>query len=83
MRGSNVTQLAPVLKDGDGPPDNLKRTESINIEVADNGYTVNVYGETSSTKVFLFSAKGEDGPKGMIQMLIDELGINDKVKLEK
>jgi hypothetical protein len=78
-----VPFIGPKDKDGDdgGEPTPVQ----IIIDVAQNGYIVNVNGteESDGAKVYLFNGKGEDGPKAMIQDIINNLGLVDKVKLEK
>lgn len=78
-----VPFIGPKDKDGDdgGEPTPVQ----IIIDVALNGYIVNIAGTENAdgAKVYLFNAKGEDGPQAMIQDLINNLGLVDKVKLQK
>ncbi len=81
--GSNVAHLpfnAP--KDGDGEDGGATPVQVI-IDAVENGYVLTVEGEHGLVKVFLFNSPGEDGPKGLIQTVIEHLGLRDKVKLEK
>lgn len=83
MSGSNVAHL-PFIKDGDGNDGDEPTPFQIVIDVADNGFILNVMGtEDDGTKVFVFHGKGDQGPEGMIQEIISRLGIVDKVKLAK
>lgn len=83
MSGNDNLAVLPMFKDGEGGG-NDSPTFQIMIDSADNGFVMTVMGSESDThKVYLFSAKGADGPEGMVQDLIDQLGISDKVKLQK
>ena len=85
MSGSNLATL-PFIgpKDKDGDDGGEPSPAQIIIDVAENGYIVNIAGtEHDGTKVYLFNGKGEDGPQAMIQSIVDTLGLIDKVKLQK
>jgi hypothetical protein len=80
---SNLAQF-PTPKDGDGGDDGDIGSFQLLIDVADNGFILNSVGsEYDGTRVFLFDGKGQDGPQAMIQEIINRLGINDKVKIQK
>lgn len=81
MSNDNLAVL-PMFKDGDSG-DKESPTFQIIIDSADNGFILTVMGEQDMHKVYPFTAKGEDGPAGMIQEVINQLGISDKVKLQK
>lgn len=86
MSGSNLATLPFIsTKDKDGDDGGEPTPVQIIIDVANNGYVVNIVGTENSdgTKVYLFNARGEDGPQAMIQDIIDNLGLVDKVKLQK
>ncbi len=69
-------------KDGDGTDGGTIPVQVI-VDATENGYVLTVEGEQSLVRVFLFNHPGDDGPKGLIQAVIDSLGLVDKVKLEK
>ena len=83
MTGNNLATL-PFLKDKDGDDGDESPTFQVIIDTAQNGFVLSVHGtEDITSKVFLFNGKGEEGPSGLIQEVINQLGIADKVKLEK
>jgi len=86
MSGTNLATLpfiGPKDKDGDdgGEPNPVQ----IIIDVAVNGYIVNISGTENDEgpKVYLFNGRGDDGPQAMMQDIINNLGLVDKVKLQK
>jgi hypothetical protein len=83
MNNSSNLAMLPTIKDGDGDGGAESPTFQIMIDIADNGFILNVMGENDLSKVYLFAHKGADGPSGLIQEIINQLGIADKVKLEK
>lgn len=80
MSGSNLAVLPTPMDGNDGTE---SPTFQVIIDTADNGFVMTVHGDDEKHKVYLFTAKGEDGPVGMIQDLINQLGISDKVKIQK
>lgn len=82
--GSNVALLpSPELKEKDGDGGSTQYQQII-VDTALNGYTLSIHGgEDSTTQVFLYRGQGDDGPKGLINAIIQTLGLTDKVKLEK
>lgn len=86
MSGTNLATLpfiGPKDKDGDdgGEPNPVQ----IIIDVAVNGYIVNISGTENDEgpRVYLFNGRGDDGPQAMMQDIINNLGLVDKVKLQK
>lgn len=75
-------KLGPVDGDGEdgGPPPNLE----IQIHCVDNGYVLskNSGENVLEQKIFLFR-DGDHGPRELIQTIIYELGLYEKVKLSK
>jgi hypothetical protein len=86
MRNSNnLARLPfnnPQLKDGDGEDGDVDLLQ-VTIDMAENGYVLTVLTDTVLTKVFLFDGNGQDGPQGMLQQIIESLGLLGKVRLEK
>jgi len=81
--GNNLARLPfHEPKDGDGEDGDTIPVQVI-IDSVENGYVLTVEGERGLHRVFLFNEQGEDGPKGMIKLVIESLGLVDKVKLEK
>ncbi len=85
MKGGNLA-IAPFTPpaDGDGEEPGENITTQIILDTAKNGWVVTIHsGEDDYSEVFLHSGSKDNGPKQMIQRIIDELGITDKVRLEK
>jgi hypothetical protein len=73
-----------VIKDGDGEEGGDGHTFQITVDVVTNGYVFTRNDADDITqKVFIFNGAGETGPKALIQQIIDDLGLVDKVKLAK
>lgn len=72
----------PIDKDGDDSDGFV--TFQLTIDIAKNGFVLSkISDEDTYQKVFLYDGNGENGPKGMIADIIAELGISQKVKLER
>jgi hypothetical protein len=74
----------PELRDGDSEEGGENHTFQITVDVAENGfvYTKNDAEEITQS-VFLFNGPPEAGAKALIQRIIEDLGLPDKVKLVK
>ena len=72
------------MKDGDTEEGGEGHTFQITVDVVQNGYVFTRNdADDISQKVFLFNGTGETGPKALIQQIIEDLGLVDKVKLVK
>lgn len=86
MKGSNlaVVRLEPIAKDGDDGEGGENHTFQITVDVVTNGYVFTRNdADDIAQRVYIFNGTGETGPKAMIQQIIEDLGLVDKVKLAK
>lgn len=84
MRNDSNLAVLPMTKDKDGDDGGEPQPLQVMIDSAQNGFILNITGGSDEIcKVFLFHGKAEDGPNAMIQTVIDQLGLADKVKLQR
>lgn len=84
LNGENQSE-EPVTKDKDGNDGEGDQTTQLIVDSSENGFILSVHGgdDVHKHKVYLFDQRGENGPTGLIQDVIDSLGLSDKVKLQK